>query len=77
MHSGYVLCTLDNLKVLCITKDKKGVELVEFKRRSDLNKALCLTNLTSIKGIYQKFKDHALVPDLDIVNVAKLYNRCL
>jgi len=73
MHTGYVLCAPNSQKVLCISKDRKGVELVELKGQVDLSKALCLPNLTAIKSIYERFKKLGLVGDLDIVNIAKLY----
>ena len=75
MHTGYVLCTPDTKKVLCLDKKEKEVKLIEIKSVKDLNKSLCLANLTSIKSIYQKLKERDLVQDLDIVNIAKLYNQ--
>ena len=73
MHTGYVLCTPDNQKVLCISTDKKGVELVELKNSKGLNKALCLPDLTSMKNVQERFEKLGLIEDLDIVNIAKLY----
>tara|TARA_R100000458_G_C8227013_1_gene209789 strand:- start:583 stop:816 length:234 start_codon:yes stop_codon:yes gene_type:complete len=73
MQSGYALCTQDNSKVLCLTKTDSKVELVEVSDVSNLNKALCLPDLTSIKSVYERFKEQDLVGDLDIVNIAKLY----
>ena len=76
MQSGYVLWDSENLKVLCISEDKKGVELVEVKKTNGLNKALCLPDLTSVKNIYERFQKLGLIKELDIVNVAKLYQHC-
>jgi hypothetical protein len=73
MHTGYVLCTPDSQKVLCISADKKGVELLELKDSKGLNRALCLPDLTSLKNVYERFKKLGLVENLDIVNIAKLY----
>ena len=73
MHTGYVLCTPDNQKVLCISIDKKGVELVELKNSKGLNRALCLRDLTSMKNVQERFEKLGLIEDLDIVNIAKLY----
>ena len=73
MPTGYVLCTPDNQKVLCISLDKKGVELLDLKDSSTLNRALCLPDLTSLKNVYDRFKKLGLIEDLDIVNIAKLY----
>ena len=76
MQSGYVLWDSENLKVLCISEDKKRVELIEVKKTNGLNKALCLPDLTSIKNIYERFQKLGLIKELDIVNVAKLYKHC-
>ena len=76
MQSGYVLWDSENLKVLCISEDKKRVELVEVKKTNGLNKALCLPDLTSVKNIYERFQKLGLIKELDIVNVAKLYKHC-
>ena len=73
MQSGYVLCTLKDRKVLCLSKDKTSVELIELKESNNLNRALCMPDLTSIKDLYERFKDCDLVGELDIVNVARLY----
>ena len=73
MHTGYVLCTPDNQKVLCISIDKKGVELVELKNSKGLNRALCLPDLTSMKNVQERFEKLGLIEDLDIVHIAKLY----
>ena len=73
MPTGYVLCTPDNQKVLCISLDKKGVELLAVKNSNNLNRALCLPDLTSLKNVYDRFQKLGLIEDLDIVNIAKLY----
>ena len=73
MQSGYALCTSDNSKVLCLTKNPIKVELLDVKEKNTLNKALCLPDLTSIKGVYERLKEKNLVGELDIVNVARLY----
>jgi hypothetical protein len=73
MQSGYVLCALDNQKVLCLSKDKAGVELVDLRESNSLNRALCMPDLTSIKDLYERFKARDLVGELDIVNIARLY----
>ena len=73
MQSGYALCTMDNSKVLCISKNPPKVELMEAADFGNLNRALCLPDLTSIKSVYDRLKEKNLVEDLDIVNIAKLY----
>ena len=76
MQIGYVLYEPDTLKVLCLTKGKRGVELLEIKDTEKLSRALCLKDLTSIKDLYERFKKNDLTQNLDIVNIAKLYKHC-
>ncbi len=73
MQSGYALCTPDNSKVLCLKRNPTGVELIDVGNTKNLNRALCLPDLTSIKSFYDRLKEKKLVEDLDIVNIAKLY----
>ena len=76
MQIGYVLYEPDTLKVLCLTKGKRAVELLEIKDTEKLNRALCLKDLTSIKELNERFKKSDLTKNLDIVISAKLYNHC-
>ena len=73
MQSGYVLCATTDQKILCISEDKTGIELIDLKQANSLNRALCMTDLTSLKDVYERFKERNLVGELDIVNIAKLY----
>ena len=54
MQIGYVLYEPDTLKVLCLTKGKRAVELLDIKDTEKLNRALCLKDLTSIKDLNHK-----------------------
>ena len=72
MQVGYVLYEPDTLKVLCLTKGKRAIELLDIKDTEKLNRALCLKDLTSIKDLYERFKKNDLTSNLDIVNIAKL-----
>ena len=76
MQVGYVLYEPDTLKVLCLTKGKRAIELLDIKDTEKLNRALCLKDLTSIKDLNQRFKKSDLTKNLDIVNIAKLYKHC-
>ena len=76
MQIGYVLYEPDTLKVLCLTKGKRAVELLDIKDTEKLNRALCLKDLTSIKDLNERFKKSDLTKNLDIVNIAKLYMHC-
>ena len=76
MQIGYVLYDPATLKVLCFSKGKRAVELLEIKDTEKLTRALCLKDRTSIKDLYERFKKNAITANLDIVNIAKLYKHC-
>ena len=75
MQFGYVLCSTEGGKILCLTEDKKGVRLVPVETTADLNQSMCLSDLTEMKNVYQRLKDSGLVGYLEIVNIARLYKR--
>ena len=76
MQIGYVLYNTSTNKVLCLSKGKRAIELVELDKSEKLERALCLKDLTSIKDLYERFKKNDLTENLDIVNIAKLYKQC-
>ena len=75
MQVGFVLASKDLEKVLCLTRDRNDVRLVPVQSTMDLNRSICLSDLTEMKNVYQRLKDSGLVGDLEIVNVARLYKR--
>jgi len=75
MQTGYVLCSPDPLKVLCITKDKLNVQLVPLESTKTLNKCICLADLTEAKNVACRLQESGHASGLDIVNVARLYKR--
>lgn len=75
MQTGYVMCSADLSKVLCLSQDKRGVALVEVESTQDLNRSICLWDLTETKNIYERFKNQGLISNLEIVNVARLYKK--
>ena len=75
MQRGYVLCNYDLSQVLCLTPEKDGVVLHDVTSTKVLNKAMCLHDLTEAKNISQRLQDKQLTADLEIVNVARLYNK--
>ena len=72
MQIGYVLYDPETLKVLCLSKGKRAIELIDIKEEGSLERALCLKDLTSIKDLYERFKKNDITHNLDIVNIAKL-----
>ena len=75
MQTGYVLCSTDLSKILCLTKSKEGVVLVEARSTMDINRAICVSDLTEAKNVLERLKNSGLVGDLEIANVARLYKR--
>ena len=75
MQTGFVLCSPDLLKVLCISKDKQNVNLVSLESTKTLNKCICLADLTEAKNVADRLQAAGLASNLDIVNVARLYKR--
>ena len=75
MQVGFVLASDDLTKVLCLTGDRENVRLVPVQSTMDLNRSICLSDLTEMKNVYQRLKDSGLVGDLEIVNVARRYKR--
>mgnify|MGYP006879024527 CR=1 FL=1 len=75
MQTGYVMCSADLNKVLCLNQDKSSVTLVEVESTQDLNRSICLWDLTETKNIYERFENQGLISDLKIVNVARLYKK--
>lgn len=75
MQTGYVLCSPDLLRVLCLNEDRTGVNLVSIETTRNLNQAICLSDVTEAKNVSERLYRSGLVGDLDIINVARLYKR--
>jgi hypothetical protein len=75
MQTGYVMCSQDLSKVLCLDKASGGVTLVTVDSTQDLNRSICLSDLTETKNIYDRLKNRGLINQLEIVNVARLYKK--
>jgi len=69
------MCSQDLSKVLCLDKASGGVTLVTVDSTQILNRSICLSDLTEIKNIYDMLKNHGLINQLEIVNVARLYKK--
>lgn len=78
MQNGYVICTTGLTAVLCLAKDRQGFVMVPVEGPSALNKAMCLHDLTEAKNVLKRIKNSAefedVVEDVEICNVARLYN---
>ena len=75
MQTGYVICSRDLERILCLTESKAGVNLVQIETTKELNKSICVPDLTEAKNILERLQNSGLVGDLEISNVAKLYKR--
>lgn len=75
MQTGYVLCSEDFSKVLCLNESKDGVVLIEIDSTRDINRSICVSDLTEAKNVLERLQNSGLVGSLEIANVAKLYKR--
>jgi hypothetical protein len=75
MLSGFVFCDFDNQNVLSYTGDKTSVELIPADSTTNLNRAICLGDLTEMKNIQERLKTAGFIDDVYIVNIATLYKR--
>ena len=49
--------------------------MVEVESTKDINRSICLSDLTEVKNVYERLRDKGFVDGLEIVNVAKLYKK--
>ena len=75
MQTGYVICSSDLERVLCLTEGRDGVQLVPVETTKELNKSICLSDLTEAKNVYERLKNKGLINGLEICNVARLYKK--
>ena len=72
MKFGYVLCDPKRLKILG-WKGKTDVQMLTLSNKENLEKAICLKDISSVKSLYIKLKTGKRVNNLDIVNIQELY----
>tara|TARA_R100001591_G_scaffold1451_1_gene3575 strand:- start:201 stop:431 length:231 start_codon:yes stop_codon:yes gene_type:complete len=72
MKFGYVLCDPKRLKILG-WKGKTDVQMLTLSDKENLEKAICLKDISSMKSLYIKLKTGKRVNNLDIVNIQELY----
>ena len=72
MKFGYVLCDPKRLKILG-WKGKTDVQMLTLSNKENLEKAICLKDISSMKSLYIKLKTGKRVNNLDIVNIQELY----
>jgi hypothetical protein len=79
MHRGYSLCSADLEEVLCLSDDKQSLFMGQVSDTAILNSALCLPDLTEAKNILKRVRTVAkyahVVKDLEVHNIARLYNK--
>ena len=76
MQTGFVLCSFDLSKVVCLTPEKNGFQLECVDNTLVLNRALCFHNRTEAKNILSRIKSHVEKElDIDIKNIALLYKK--
>ena len=79
MHRGYVFSSEDLTEVLCLTSDRQGFAMETVDDTQVLNRAMCLHDMTEAKNILKRIKAApeytSVVEDIEINNVARLYNK--
>jgi hypothetical protein len=79
VHRGYSLCSADLEEVLCLSDNKQELFMGKVSDTVILNSALCLPDLTEAKNILKRVKTVAkytnIVEDLEVHNIARLYNK--
>tara|TARA_A100001037_G_scaffold227951_1_gene205930 strand:- start:333 stop:557 length:225 start_codon:yes stop_codon:yes gene_type:complete len=71
MQYGYVLYDPRRNRILTLTKDQK-IKMIS-SNKDNIEKAFCLSNMSSVKSIYEKFKEKELVGNLEVINIQDLY----
>ena len=49
--------------------------MLDVDSTKNINKSICLSDLTEIKSIYKKFREREMIDELEVVNVARLYKK--
>jgi hypothetical protein len=76
MQTGFVLCTSELDRIVCLTPDKNGFQLETINNTLVLNRALCFHNRTEAKNILTRIESHMdRELDIDIKNIALLYKK--
>ena len=75
MQRGFVFCSPDQGQVLCINQEKTEFLWKDVENTKILNQAVCLSDLTEAKNIYNRIVDKGLAENLEIINVARLYKK--
>ena len=77
MQRGYTLCDMNFNKVISIDKEKKKFQLIDITGTRSLNKALCFYDKTEAMNIQKRVIEHCdgNLPEMQVVNVSKLYSK--
>jgi hypothetical protein len=76
MQTGFVLCTSELDRIVCLTPDKNGFQLETIDNTLVLNRALCFHNRTEAKNILTRIESHLdRELDIEIKNIALLYKK--
>jgi hypothetical protein len=75
MQTGFVICSPDMNSVLCFSEDKTDVRLIPVDNTQNINRSICLSDLTEAKNVLKRFNDCGLISGLEIANVARLYKK--
>jgi len=76
MQTGFVLCSPDLSRVVCLTPDKNGFQLEDVENTLVLNRAMCFHNRTEAKNILGRIEAQVERElDIEVKNIALLYKK--
>ena len=75
MQTGFVICSPELDRVLCFTEDRSDVRLIPVDSTKNINRSICLSDLTEAKNVLKRFNDSGFTKGLEIANVARLYKK--
>ena len=74
MQFGYVLCDPKRSMILVLKKDG-DVEYTKSDTTENINKAFCLSDISTMKILYKSLKEKDLIGEMDIVDIQELYGK--
>jgi len=76
MQTGFVLCSSNLERVMCLTPKKDGFQMEFLNDTLVLNRAMCFHNRTEANNILKRIQNHLQKElDIEIKNIALLYKK--
>ena len=68
------MCDPKRSKVVVLTK-QGDVEYITPDRTENVNKAFCLSDISTMKVLYTSLREKKLIDEMDIVDIQELYGK--